>query len=115
MMIERRSPPWSGQRLIQSCNGKIGTAESATRPKRYAQSFGGQCVIVGEILRHGGCAVARVSDCDVSGLGLGFDEGFQIVPLTGNFLIQRVVDQNGQKERLAALPVRHLYAFFALE
>src|SRR5260370_1246224 len=69
-------------------------------------------MIVGEVLRHHGRAVTGISNGNQSVFWLSVDEGFEVVPLTGGFGVDRVVDQDGEVQRSVMAPIRDLDAFF---
>src|SRR4029077_12772026 len=79
-----------------------------------SNGFGSEFVVGGEILSDGCGAVTGVGHGDVSGLRLGQDELFQIIPLPGNDGIQRVIDQNGEAESVFAAPVGDLQTLLAV-
>src|SRR5712672_1217461 len=94
---------------------KIWTGESAQIAERDAQSLGGQCMIVGEVLRHHSRAVTRISDSDQSVFWLRINKGFEVVPLAGGLGVNRIVDQDGEVQRSIMAPIRDLDAFFAFK
>src|SRR5882757_7280956 len=85
---------------------KIWTGESAQIAERDAQSLGGQCMIVGEVLGHHSRAVTRISDGNQSVFWLRVNESFEDVPLAGSFGINRIVDQDGEVQRPIMAPIR---------
>ena len=113
MMIERRSPPLSGQRFIQSCTERYGLVNAPPAPSGRRNALRCERVIVGEVLHDSRGAVAAVRDRDVRRLRLRHEERLQIVEIAGDARIERVVDQHGDEQSVAAPPVCDLHLFLA--
>src|SRR3984893_11651413 len=92
--IERRSPA-PGNRSMRSSNST----------KRNAQGFRCDGMVLGEILSHGGLAVAPVKHAHIRGWRLSHHECFQVVPLRGDRLVQRIIDQHCEKKSFSLAPV----------
>src|SRR5258708_13180782 len=73
---------------------KIWTGESAQIAERDAQSLGGQCMIVGEVLRHHSRAVTRIGNGDQGVFSLRINKGFEVFPLPTGFVTLPVTDHN---------------------
>src|SRR5712675_3007861 len=94
---------------------KIWTGESAQIAERDAQSLGGQCMIVGEVLGHHRRSVTRISDSDQGVFRLRINKSFEVVPLAGGLGVNRIIDQDGEIQRPIVAPIRDLDAFLALK
>src|SRR5882724_743606 len=67
-----------------------------------------------EILRNADRGVRRITNSDGSGLRLRKDELPHIVPLRGNFAVERIVNEDGEIQFFCFHPSCHLLALFAL-
>ncbi len=100
----------SRQALHQIKKSEIGTGEGTSVAERQAQSLGGEFVVVGEILGDHGGAVAGVGHGDICSVRLVEEKGFQIAPLVGDDVVERIVDQDGEVQFVGMLPIGNLGA-----
>src|SRR5207245_498781 len=86
-------------------NGEVGAGDGAGGADGNAQCFGGEFVVLGEVLGDGGVAVAGVGHGYVGSSRLVEDELLEIGPLIGDGGVERIVDENGEAEVLFAAQV----------
>src|ERR1700746_2566193 len=65
-----------------------------------------------KILRDVYLRVRRVRDRDCGIWRLRHNEFSELIPLVGDVGIQRIVDQDGESERISFFPTRNLLSFF---